>query len=99
MNMQELMKQAQKMQSEMATIENELNGKIYEGSAGGVVKTKVDGTYTVREVKVEKEALEDIEMMEEMIVLAMNDALSQAKEEREQRLGALTQGMGMPGGF
>jgi DNA-binding protein, YbaB/EbfC family len=99
MNIQELMKQAQKMQGEMAAIESELNEKIYEGSAGGVVNARVDGTYTIHEVKVGKEVLEDVEMLEEMLVLALNDALSQAKTEREQRLGALTQGMGMPGGY
>ena len=99
MNIQDLMVQAQKMQKEMGKIENELNEKIYLGTAGGVVKVKVDGTYRVHEIEIEDELLEDKEGLQELLVLAMNDAISQARNEREERLGALTQGMGLPGGF
>ena len=99
MNMQDLMMQAQKMQKEMGKIENELNEKIYIGTAGGVVKVKVDGTYHVHEFEIEDEILEDKEGLQELLLLALNDAITQARNEREERLGALTQGMGLPGGF
>jgi len=99
MNIQDLMKQAQKMQKEMGEIEKELNEKIYVGTAGGAVKAKVDGTYSVQGIEIEQDVLGDKEFLEEMLLLALNDAIAQAKEEREEKLGALTQGMGLPGGF
>ncbi len=98
MNMQAIMKQAQKLQNDMLTAKNEINSKIYEAQSS-FVSIKMTGEKKLVEVKIDSENLDqdDIEMLEDMIVVAVNDANKQIDKETEEKLGKYTQGM--PGLF
>lgn len=102
MNIQGLMKQAQQMQGNIKKIEKELETTVYAGtSGGGAVKVEINGAYEVVSLNVQEELLEknSKEILEEMLVLAMNTALKTAKKDREEKLGEITQGIKMPGVF
>ncbi len=98
MDMQRLMQQAQQMQRKLAKIEAELDAKEYEGSNNGVT-VKVSGKNEVLEVSIPDELMnvEDKEELQDMILLAANAAISAAAQEREEKMGAITQGVRMPG--
>ena len=95
--MNNLMKQAQKMQKQMEETQAELEEKVYEATAGGgVVKVVINGKKEVTEIKIAEEVVdpEDIEMLEDLVVAAVNEAIrAQADDEKEQ-LGKITGGMG-----
>ncbi len=101
MDLSSLMQQATQMQRQMEQIEQELNATIYEGNNGGKdgVTIRVDGTYAVQEVIIGEEMLskDNKEMLQDMIMIAMNMAVTKATDDREKRLGSLTQGMKLPG--
>ena len=101
MDLSRLMQQAQQMQRQMSKVENELNATIYEGNNGGKggVTIKINGTYAVEEVIVGEDLLEkeNKEMLQDMIMIAMNAAVTKATEDREAKLGSLTQGVKLPG--
>ena len=100
MNMHALMKQAQQMQAKMARIEKEVNETTYLGTAGGgAVKVEVLGSMEVTSLEIDPEMLSDREFVSESIMLAVNQALASAKQDREEKLGTLTQGVKMPGMF
>ena len=87
MNQQQMMK-LRKLQKQMQEAQTALENSEFVGTAGGVVSVKVKGTHEVLEVKLDKEALEDdIEMVEDMIVLALNDANKKIDEESEKAMG------------
>lgn len=98
MNMQAIMKQAQKLQNDMLNAKNEINNKIYEGKTS-LVSIKMTGEKRATEVRINIENLEkdDVEMLEDMILVAFNDAIKQIDKETEEKLGKYTQGM--PGLF
>ena len=99
-NMNNLMKQAQKMQKQMEETQAELEAKEYEASAGGgVVTVKINGQKEITELNIAEEVVDpdDIEMLQDLIMAAVNEAIrTQADDEKEQ-LGKITGGMG--GGF
>lgn len=99
MDMQKLLKQAQQMQSNMSKIENELKNTIYSESVGGVVSATVNGAMEVLEIKIDDELLkpEEKESLEDLVILALNAAIKKAQDDREDKIGALTQGISMPG--
>ena len=101
MDLQSLMQQAQQMQNRVAQIEDELNATIYEGNNGGKsgVTIRIDGTYAVKEVAIGEDLLEkeNKEMLQDMVMIAMNDAVTKATNDRENKLGAMTQGLRIPG--
>ena len=102
MNIQGLLKQAQQMQANVGRVEKELAASIYQGSAGGeAVKVEVNGAYEVKSVEVKDELLnkDSKDMLQDMILAAMNNALSKAKKDREEKMGEITQGIKLPGGF
>lgn len=102
MNIQNLLKQAQQMQATVGKIEKELNETIYTGTAGGeAVKVEVNGAYEVISVNINDDLMEkdSKEMLQDMIMLALNNAMSTAKSERDEKMGAVTQGVKMPGVF
>ena len=90
MNMQALMKQAQAMQKEITGIKNEIDNSVFEGSSS-LVSVKVKGTKEVVEIKfldgVKDLANDDISMLEDMIVLAVNDAFNKVDKTTEQKMG------------
>ena len=90
MNMQALMKQAQAMQKEITGIKNEIDNSVFEGSSS-LVSVKVKGTKEVVEIKfldgAKDLASDDISMLEDMIVLALNDAFNKVDKTTEQKMG------------
>ncbi|MEF2781715.1 MAG: YbaB/EbfC family nucleoid-associated protein [Clostridium sp.] len=102
MNMQALLKQAQKMQKELSKVENELNQKEYESTmGGGVIKVTVKGNMEVESISINEELLEkeNKEDLEEMLKSAVNDALAKAVKDKETTMNKITGGVKMPGGF
>ena len=99
-NMNQLMKQAQKMQKQM---EEALEESTYEATAGGgVVKVVVSGKKEVVSVHLEEEVVDpdDVEMLEDLIVAATNEALRKMEEDSQEKMGKVTGGLGgMGGGF
>ena len=98
MNIQAMMKQAQKIQKDMMSAKNEIDNKIYEGKSS-FVTVKVKGTKEIVEIKIDNEKIEndEIEMLEDILVVAINDAMKKIDKETEEKLGKYTQGM--PGLF
>lgn len=90
MNMQALMKQAQAMQKEITGIKNDIDNSVFEGSSS-LVSVKVKGTKEVLEVKfldgAKDLANDDISMLEDMVVLALNDAFAKVDKTTEQKMG------------
>ena len=101
-NMQNMMKQMQKMQRKMAEAQEELGEKRIEGTAGGgMVTVTVSGHKEVLEVKIKPEVVDpdDIEMLEDLVLAATNDALKKADDLTAQTMGQFTKGMNLPGMF
>ncbi len=95
-NMQQMMAQVQKMQRDMEVAQEELRQELVEASAGGgAVLVKISGDLQVREVRIDPAALdpEDAEILGEMVLTAMNDALRKAQELAEQKMGGATAGL------
>ncbi len=95
-----LMKQAARVQREMETVQNELANRTVEAtSGGGAVKVVAKCDNTVDSIKVDPQALnpEEPQLLEDMIVSAVNSALSQAKEISNEEMNKVTSGMNMPG--
>ncbi|HDP70593.1 MAG TPA: YbaB/EbfC family nucleoid-associated protein [Actinobacteria bacterium] len=100
MDMGKLMKQAKKMQQEMAKIQEELTGEKIEASAGGgAVKVIVNGKQELLEVKIDPSVVnsEDIDMLQDLVLAGVNEALQQSRDLAEQKLNSITGGMGIPG--
>ena len=101
-NMNNLMKQAQKMQRQMEEATKELEEKEVSASAGGgAVEVTVSGKKEVVKVKLAEEVVDpdDIEMLEDLIVAATNEALRKMEEISQQSMSKITGGMGIGGGF
>jgi nucleoid-associated protein EbfC len=98
--MQQMMKQAKMMQKKMAEVQEELKNMEFEASAGGgAVKVKVNGDQEILEIKLNNEMIDadDLDMVEDMVMVAINDALKQSKDESKNKMAALTGGMNIPG--
>lgn len=101
-NMANLMKQAQKMQRQMEEQAKEMETKEFTAAAGGgAVEVVVSGKKELLKVKLQEEVVDpdDIEMLEDLIIAATNEALRQVDEANSSAMGKLTGGMGMPGMF
>jgi hypothetical protein len=99
-NMNNLMKQAQKMQKQMEETTKELEEKEYEAAAGGgVVKVKISGKKELTEVHIDEEVVDkdDIEMLEDLIMAAVNEAIRMQSEDEKTQMGKITGGLG--GGY
>ncbi len=98
-NMQSMLRQAQKMQEDVATAQAELELKEYTASAGGgMVTATVNGKHLLRSLELNPEAVdpEDTEMLSDMIVAAVNEAVRKAQADSEETMGKLTGGMNLP---
>ncbi|OCA89370.1 YbaB/EbfC family nucleoid-associated protein [Pseudobacillus wudalianchiensis] len=98
-NMQNMMKQMQKMQKKMAEAQEELAAKEFEGTAGGgMVTVKISGQKEVVDVLIKEEAVDpdDIEMLQDLVLAATNDALKKVDEETNKTMGQFTKGMNLP---
>ncbi len=101
-NLNQIMQQAQQMQAEMAKAQEELKSEVVEASAGGgTVTVKVTGDLELREVHIDPDAVdpEDVELLQDMVLAAVNEALRSAQELASSRLGAATGGLGGAGGL
>lgn len=99
-NMGGMMKQLQKMQAKMEEIQGELEQAQVEGSAGGgMVKVIVNGKQDLQEIKIDPEVVdpEDVEMLQDLIVAAVNQARQKAQELQAEQMSALTGGINIPG--
>lgn len=101
-NMQQLMKQAQKMQDQMMKAQEELGNKTVEGTAGGgVVSIVVSGHKQVQSVTIKPEAVDpdDVEMLQDLVLAAINEAMKKVDEMTQSEMGKYTKGMNLPGLF
>ena len=99
-NYQKMMKQVQKMQADMAKMQEELANEVVEASAGGgMVTVQVTGGIEMKSIKIDPAAVdpEDVEMLEDMIMAAANEALRSATELANRKLGGITSGLNIPG--
>ena len=96
-NMQAIMKQAQQMQErlqqEIAAI------RVEASTGGGMVTVKMDGQKHVLEVKIDAEAAGDVEMLQDMVLAAFNEAAKKVDEESQSKMGGMLGGMGLPPGL
>lgn len=98
--MQPNMKMIQQMQNRMMKIQQELEETVIEGtSGGGVVKVEVNGQREIRSIKIDPSAVdpEDVEMLEDLVLAAVTDAMEKAVKLNEEKMGALTGGIKIPG--
>ena len=101
-NIQQLARQAQKLQDDMETAAAELEAKEYDATAGGgAVKVTVDGKRELLDVTISPEVVDpdDVEMLQDLIVAAVNEALREVEAESTAQLGSITGGMNIPGLF
>ena len=101
-NMANMMKQAQRMQQQMLQMQQELEEKEYEAtSGGGVVKAVISGKKTLKSVTMDPEAVdpEDVEMLQDLVIAAVNEALRKADSEASANMAKLTGGLNLGGLF
>ena len=94
------MKQAQKLQAKMAKLQEELSEKTIEtSSGGGMIKVVANGKQQLVSIQIEKEVVdpEDVDMLQDLILAAVNDALSKSQEMVSGEMGKLTGGLNIPG--
>jgi DNA-binding YbaB/EbfC family protein len=101
-NMDELLRQAQKMQGKIAKLQEELGEKTVEASSGGGMVTAVaNGRGDIVSLKIEREVIspEDAEMLEDLVTAAVNEAINRSREMVQEEMSKLTGGMNFPGLF
>ena len=99
-NMGNMMKQAQKLQKQMMKLQDELAEKTVEtSSGGGMVKVVANGKQEILSIQIEKEVVdpEDVEMLQDLVLAAVNDALTKSQEMVSSEMSKLTGGMNIPG--
>ena len=95
-----MMQQAQKLQAKLAKAQEELGNITVEASSGGeAVKVTIDGQQNIRSVKISPEVVnpEDVELLEDLILTAVSEAIAKSKEAAAEQLGGLTGGLKIPG--
>ena len=100
MNMQQMMTQARKMQEQLAAAQENLSQVTVDASAGGgMVKVTMNGEMQLTSIKIDPEALdpEDVEMLQDMIVAAVNEAARSVAETANRQMSAITGGLNIPG--
>ena len=101
-NMQSMLRQAQKMQEDMAKLQEELDAREYTArSGGGAVTAVVDGKHRLKTLEIQPEVVdpEDTEMLADLVIAAVNEAVHQAAETSEAEMSKVTGGMNLPGLF
>jgi len=99
-NMNQMIKQAKKMQEQMAKMQEELQERVVEASAGGgAITAKVNGRQEVLEIKIKPEVVdpEDVEMLEDLILAVINDAIKQSQDMVSGEMSKITGGLNIPG--
>ena len=101
-NMQAMLRQAQKMQEDMANLQAELDEKVYDVSAGGgMVKVSINGKKEILAIDIKPDIVDpdDIETLQDILVAAVNQAITQVETTNTNEMGKITGGMNMPGLF
>ena len=100
-NLNQMMKQAQQMQSKLASVQKELDDREVESSSGGAVKVKVNGKQELLEIKIDRECVdpEDVEMLQDMVKTAVNQAVKESQEMVSKAMSKITGGLNIPGMF
>lgn len=102
MNMQQMMKQARKMQEQLAAAQERLKDVEVSASAGGgMVKVVASGEMTIKSIEISPDAVdpEDVELLQDMVLAAVNEALSSAQQAAGAQMSSVTNGMNIPGLF
>ena len=100
MNISQIAKMAQQVQTQMAQAQDELREKTLEASAGGgAVRVTITGAQEVRAIEIDPSAVdpEEVEMLQDLILAAVNDAIGRSKELERERMAAVAGGLGLPG--
>lgn len=101
MKMDKIIKQAQRMQAQMALVQEELQNAVLEGAAGGgAVKATANGHGDILSITIDKEVVnpDDVEMLEDLVLGAVKEAISKSKELSNDKMNSVTGGMGgLPG--
>ena len=100
--MQEVLRQAQRMQERLARVQEELAGKTVEASSGGgMVTAVVNGRQEVVSIRIEKEVVspEDVELLQDLVAGAVNEAMSRSRKMMADEMAKITGGMNLPGMF
>ena len=100
--MNQMLKQAQKMQEDMATLQEDLENREYTATAGGgAVSVTVDGKHLIKSLKISPDIIDpdDTEMLEDLVTVAVNEAIENAAKTAEEEMGAITGGLNIPGMF
>lgn len=90
------------MQEDMAALQQDLEQREYTAtSGGGMIEVTVDGKHLIKQIKISPEAVDpdDVEMLEDLITVAVNEAVNNAVKTSEEEMGAITGGLNMPGLF
>ena len=101
-NMNAMLRQAQKMQEDMAALQEELDAREYDISAGGgVVGVKINGKKEILSIDIKPEVVDpdDIETLSDILVAAVNEAIKRVEDTNSEEMGKITGGLGMPGLF
>ena len=101
-NMQAMLRQAQKMQEDMATLQADLDAREYDVSAGGgMVKVRINGKKEILSIDIKPDIVDpdDIETLSDILVAAVNQAINQVETTNADEMGKITGGMNMPGLF
>lgn len=100
--LQKLMQQANQMQAKMKKVQDEMNEKVFEASSGGdAVKVKVTGGMKITAITIKPDVMSagDVEMLQDLVLTATNEAIRTAKETSEKEMSKVTGGVGVPGLF
>lgn len=101
-NMNDILRQAQVMQNKLAKLQQEMGEKTYEASSGGgMVKVEVTGKMELKKLTIEPQAVEngDVEMLQDLIIAAVNEGLRIARDTMEREMNAISGGIKIPGIF
>ncbi len=101
-NMNQMLRQAQKMQEDMANLQADLEQREFTAtSGGGLVEVTVDGKHLIKSIKINPDAVDpdDSEMLEDLVTVAVNEAISNAIKTSEEEMSAITGGLNLPGMF
>ena len=99
-NMQQLMRQAQKMQEQITAVQEDIEGRTFNATAGGgMVEVEMTGKKILTSVKIKPEVVnpDDIEMLEDLVMSAVNECVKSIEETSEKEMGAVTGGVSLPG--
>ncbi|NMB17766.1 MAG: YbaB/EbfC family nucleoid-associated protein [Firmicutes bacterium] len=99
-NMRQMMKQVQKAQAQLIKIQEELEQKTVEGTAGGgAVTAVVNGQQELISITIDEEVVDDLEMLQDLVLVAVNDGLTKAREMANKEMEKVTGSLNLPGAF